>query len=389
MTGDLNVWSGSTAAVLPCERASASPQRADHRASQIDRRWRANCRHPANLTNYRVQTSQSSSLSDGSCPKPDLRTETKPAAPVESRSSADVSVWISVLSQYRIEMHTSGQTTQRVPAAVREAEAGAGDEIAHRARHQRLARRSHRDDAGRGVNGDATDIVFGQLDLAGMQSGAHRDAQGLDGAGDRCRATHSPRRAVERREEAIAQLFHLSAAEPPDLLAYCRVMAVEQHTPLAVAELGGALRRVDDVGEHDRRQHAIDLDLAARAGEKFLDFVGDSIGNLQKTMVISGQLDVFRAGNVLSQIAAGLDVAARVAGSMHDERRHADRRQDRTDINLGVHTSQRDRCRRAGARPLPAGPMATEVVVGRLTRHEEFDRSTGSPSALDEVEECL
>ena len=119
MTGDLNVWSGSMAAVLPCERASASPQKADHRASQIDRRWRANCRHPANLTNYRVQTSQSSSLSDGSCPKPDLRTETKPAAPVESRSSADVSVWISVLSQYRIEMHTSGQTTQRVPAAVR------------------------------------------------------------------------------------------------------------------------------------------------------------------------------------------------------------------------------------------------------------------------------
>ena len=41
MTGDLNVWSGSTAAALPCERGSASPQKADHRASQIDRRWRA------------------------------------------------------------------------------------------------------------------------------------------------------------------------------------------------------------------------------------------------------------------------------------------------------------------------------------------------------------
>jgi hypothetical protein len=76
-----------------------------------------------------------------------------------------------------------------MPAAVREAAAGAGDEIAHRARHQRLARRSHRDDAGRGVNGDATDIVFGQLDLACMQSGAHRDAQRLDGTGDGCRAT--------------------------------------------------------------------------------------------------------------------------------------------------------------------------------------------------------
>ena len=30
----------------------------------------ANCRHPANLTNHQVRTSQSSSLSDGSCPTP-------------------------------------------------------------------------------------------------------------------------------------------------------------------------------------------------------------------------------------------------------------------------------------------------------------------------------
>jgi hypothetical protein len=35
----------------------------------------ANCRQPANLTNHRVRTSQSSSLSDGSCPKPDRQAD--------------------------------------------------------------------------------------------------------------------------------------------------------------------------------------------------------------------------------------------------------------------------------------------------------------------------
>jgi hypothetical protein len=44
----------------------------------------------------------------------------------------------SALRQHHIEMHLLGQTAQSMPAAVLEAQAGAGDEIAHRTRRERF-----------------------------------------------------------------------------------------------------------------------------------------------------------------------------------------------------------------------------------------------------------
>jgi hypothetical protein len=75
----------------------------------------------------------------------------------------------------------------------------------------------HGDHAGRGVDGDAADVVAYQFDLAGMQAATHRQAERLDRAGDRCGAAHRARRAVERGEKAVAQALHLVAAKPFDL----------------------------------------------------------------------------------------------------------------------------------------------------------------------------
>jgi hypothetical protein len=57
-----------------------------------------------------------------------------------------------------------------------EFQAGASDEIGDHSGNKNLARRAVRHDASRGVNGDAADIPTSQLDLAGMQTGAQRQA---------------------------------------------------------------------------------------------------------------------------------------------------------------------------------------------------------------------
>src|SRR5262249_50344220 len=101
---------------------------------------------------------------------------------------------------------------------------------------------------------------------AGVQAVAHVDAERLHSAGDRSGATDRARRAVECRQEPVAEPLHLMAAKPPDLLAYHCVVTVEQVTPLPVTKLRSAPGRVDDVSEHDCRQNAIDLDLDTRAG---------------------------------------------------------------------------------------------------------------------------
>jgi hypothetical protein len=69
--------------------------------------------------------------------------------------------------------------------------------------------------------------------------------------------------AIEGGEETVPQALHFVAAKPADLSSHRLVVAVEQRAPLPVAEFGGTLCRVDDVGEQHRRQHAIDFNLAA------------------------------------------------------------------------------------------------------------------------------
>jgi hypothetical protein len=65
-------------------------------------------------------------------------------------------------------------------------------------------------------------------------------------------------RAVERRHEAVARRVDLDAAEPLELVAHLRVMALEELAPAAVAERGPP-RRADNVRDKDRREDAVGL----------------------------------------------------------------------------------------------------------------------------------
>ena len=60
-----------------------------------------------------------------------------------------------------------------------------------------------RHDASCGVNGNAADIPTSQFDLAGMQTGAQRQADLFAHGFKRQRAPHRAAGAVERRENAV------------------------------------------------------------------------------------------------------------------------------------------------------------------------------------------
>ena len=82
-------------------------------------------------------------------------------------------------------------------------------------------------------------------------------------------------RPVERGEEAVAGRAHLAAAEAAELAADRRVVLLQQVAPAAVAELGGVLGRVDDVGEEDGGQHTVGRRMGPYAGQELLDLIED------------------------------------------------------------------------------------------------------------------
>ena len=82
-----------------------------------------------------------------------------------------------------------------------------------------------------------------------MHSSAQLETDPTHALGDRLRAANRPSRPVEGGEEAVAGRVLLLAPEPGQLAPNQGVMLTEQLAPRAVADLGGALGRADDVGE--------------------------------------------------------------------------------------------------------------------------------------------
>src|SRR5439155_12971643 len=148
-----------------------------------------------------------------------------------TRTSADPArAWWTVSSSWRrcstIESARSVDREQLsgafdafelVRAAIREREPRAGDEIAHRARHEDLVRASHARDARRGVHGDAAQRPLVPLDLAGVHAGPRLEAELARGALDRAGALHGLARPVAVGEQTVTRGVHLHAAVTREL----------------------------------------------------------------------------------------------------------------------------------------------------------------------------
>jgi hypothetical protein len=101
------------------------------------------------------------------------------------------------------------------------------------------------------VHRESSDVVSADLTLPGVQPGAHLNAERLHRLANCRGAPDGSLWAVERREETVSGGADFAAAEVSKLSPYDRVVCVEQRTPVAVALLRSATRRVHDVGEKD------------------------------------------------------------------------------------------------------------------------------------------
>src|SRR5919197_5819252 len=102
-------------------------------------------------------------------------------------------------------------------------------------------------------------------------------------------------------------------------------MRGEQLPPTGIAELVRALRRADDVREHDRGEHAVGLGRRAGAGQELLDLAEHGFRVAGPRQVVdSGKLDVSGAWDLGGELLAGASVDDPVAAPVQDEGRNVD-----------------------------------------------------------------
>ena len=155
------------------------------------------------------------------------------------------------------------------------------------------------------VHADPTDVIAADLALAGVQPGAHLDAERLHRVADRHRAADRSLRAVEHREEAVSRCVHLAASKPSELRPHDGVMRIKQGMPVPVADLRHTARRVHDVGEQNRGEHPIVRYLGLVTGEELGDLLKRRTPRLNNVPhVAARQLDVLRARYVIGDVLA-------------------------------------------------------------------------------------
>src|SRR5438105_3634686 len=153
----------------------------------------------------------------------------------------------------------TGDALQGAGTGVLEREPRTAREIADGARYEDFAGRRFACEAGTEVHRHADELVSADLALAGVDTGAHLEAQRTRGLADGARAADRARGAVERGEEAVTGVVDLLAAEALQLRANGGMELFEELLPTSVAHLRCVLGRPDDVHEEHRRDHAIEV----------------------------------------------------------------------------------------------------------------------------------
>ena len=162
-------------------------------------------------------------------------------------------------------------------------------------------------DARADVHGDPTDVVATDLALAGVQPGAHLDAERLHRVADRHGAADRSLRTVEHRQKAVTRRAHLTAPKPSELRPHDGVVRIEQRMPVTVADLRRPARRVDDVGEKHGGEDPVVGHVGLVAGEEFGDLLKGLTPRFDEVVdVAPRQLNVLRARYVVGDVLAQL-----------------------------------------------------------------------------------
>jgi precorrin-3B synthase len=268
------------------------------------------------------------------------------------------------------EVPLAGYALELVSPAIVELEPRSDHEVAQRAGDEHVVRPGQCAHTCPDMYRDPADVVAADLALAGVQPGAHLDAERLHGVADRHRAPDRALRAVEHREEAVPGGVHLAAPKPRQLRPDDGVVRVEQRVPVTIAHLGGPARRVHDVGEQHRSEHPIVGHLSLVAGEELGDLLkGRAPWFNEVVEVAPREFDVFRALYVISDVLAHCGRAEWVVGVLDDKGGNADCRKELAHVQFGHHRKHKGdggaewpyRERMARARETDACPGALQV----------------------------
>src|SRR2546423_13682646 len=156
-----------------------------------------------------------------------------------SPSTSTSATWIGRTSASRIEPPRPGDALQLVLAALLEGDPGAGDEVAHRARDEHLARACEGGDARAGVEGGPAHLPVRDLALAGVEPGAELEPEAAHAVPDRAGGADRSRRPVEGGEEAVPGGVDLAAAVADELAADGGLVRLGQLAPAPAAGLRG------------------------------------------------------------------------------------------------------------------------------------------------------
>ena len=164
-------------------------------------------------------------------------------------------------------------------------------------------------------------------------------------------------------------------------------MRSEGRRPRFVAQLRGALRRSDDVGEQHGRQHAVRRCSPASAGEKRFDLVEHAVGVAgEPDVVIAFKLHQSRVRDALGEI---LRVARHARGGHHagaTAGRRLDALERGTHVAVQVQVEHRPEIPGATGQALTARPPAPLRDVTHPARRQLVDDPTIADGPLEAVE---
>src|SRR5262249_26991367 len=164
-----------------------------------------------------------------------------------------------------VELPLSGDTLERVLAAIVQPDPGAGDEILDGSGDENLARLRDRRDSRPDVDRNTADLAVHQLALPCVKPCPDLEAERANAVPNRTRAPNRPRGSVKDREESITGRVHLPSAEVPQLRSDEPMVFLHKLAPSTIAELGSTGGGIDEIGEQDRGQHAVRDAVLSRA----------------------------------------------------------------------------------------------------------------------------
>ena len=158
------------------------------------------------------------------------------------------------------------------------------------------------------VDREACDVIRHNLDLADVEPGTDLEPEVPDLVADRRGTANRPRRAVERGQKPSPMTLTSVPPKRVELVPDDPVVVRQQPLPSAVSQFGRQLRRPDDVGEHQGREHPAWIEHRSNARYEILDLCDDRVLIACPDEVVgAGQLDVLGTRNVLGEVPPVLD----------------------------------------------------------------------------------